>query len=101
MWVATQAAFGDITPRYYEVGASNTLLVCQRVPVQYKDIFRDGENCVQFEKDLSDFDEKIDYYLKNDDERCKIAKTAYDEFRRKHTWAVKASALTKIIQEII
>jgi len=75
-------------------------LLCQEIPYQYKKIFRDGENCVEFKSDLSDFEEKLDFYLKNNEKRCKIANAAYKEFVEKHAWINKADQLIKYIQEI-
>jgi len=100
IWIATQAAFGDITPRYYEIAASGTLLFCQKIPKQYKHIFKDGENCVEFDHNLSDFEKKMDYYLKNEEERNKIIENAYNEFVENHTWKNRAQQLIKHIEEL-
>ena len=48
IWIATQAAYGDITPRYFEIMGSGTLLFCEKNDPTYKSIFRDGENCFEF-----------------------------------------------------
>ena len=100
IWIATQAAYGDITPRYYEIVGSKTLLLCQKIPNQYRHIFRDGKNCVEFEHDLSNFEEKLDFYLKNEEERFKIVDVAYKEFKSKHTWKNKADELLSCIKGI-
>ena len=55
IWIATQAAYGDITPRYFEIMGSGTLLFCEENDTTYKSIFRDGENCFEFGNDLLDF----------------------------------------------
>ena len=100
MWIATQAAFGDITPRYYEVAACGTLLFCQKIPDEYRDIFIDGYNCVEFDHDLSDFEEKMYFYIKNDKEREKITKKAVEFFNNDFTWKCRSDTLNKTIQEL-
>lgn len=97
IWFATQAAFGDITPRYFEVPMSGTLLLCSSIPDSYRDIFRNGENCVEFDNDLSNFNDKLDYSLNNWE---RISEKAQKEFRSKHTWDIRAEELTKIAIEI-
>ena len=78
IWIATTGPTLDISPRYFEVMLSKTLLFCNDMPVQYEGVFQDGFNCVTFKNDLSDFDEKLDFYLTNDDERDKIINSAYE-----------------------
>ena len=101
IWIATQAAFGDITPRYYEVAACGTLLFCQKIPDEYRDIFIDGYNCVEFNHDLSDFEEKMYFYIKNDEEREKITKNAVEFFNNNFTWKRRSDTLVETIQEFI
>jgi len=97
-WIATPAAFGDITPRYYEAAASNTLLLCQKVEREYEHIFRDRVNCIQFEPDLSNFQDVINWIKSDPDEAFEISTTAAQDFLTNHTWEVRAKQLTKIIQ---
>ena len=76
------------------------MLFCQKIPKQYKHIFKDGENCVEFDHNLSDFEKKMDYYLKNEEERNKIIENAYNEFVENHTWKNRAQQLIKHIEEL-
>jgi len=86
IWVAVNADHGDLTPRYCEVIASKTLLFCnEQNSDTFKHIFRDKETCVFFKNDLSDFVEKVNYYLENTKEYNKIINTAYEEFHSKYT----------------
>lgn len=86
IWIATNADHGDLTPRYCEVIASKTLLFCNEQPYNtFKSIFRDGETCVFFKNDLSDFVEKVNYYLQNTEKYKKIVETAYKEFHDNYT----------------
>ena len=99
MWVATQAAYGDITPRYYEVLASGTLLICQKIPEDYREIFIPGENCIEFENDMSDLEEKILRY-RDDATRKEIVDKALLS-SEKHTWKNRAEDLMKCIRGIV
>jgi glycosyltransferase involved in cell wall biosynthesis len=99
MWIATQAAFGDITPRYYEVLASGTLLVCQEIPDDYRHIFVAGKNCVEFSCDMSDFEEKIMRYIENDELRKSVVSRAVLDSKN-HTWKNRADEMLKIIRSI-
>jgi glycosyltransferase involved in cell wall biosynthesis len=100
-WIATAAAFGDITPRYYEVAASNTLLLCQRVEREYEHIFTDGINCVQFDPDLNNFANVVKWIKNNPIEVSKITTTATQDFLTNHTWENRAKKLIQTIQGIL
>lgn len=99
MWIATQAAFGDVTPRYYEILSSGTLLLCQSIPEEYKHIFVNEVNCVEFENDLSDFSEKVELYSRDEVLRNKITSKAVID-ASSHTWKNRAEELVRILGEI-
>ena len=100
MWLATESPALEVSPRHFEVIMSKTLLVTNKVPKPYRHIFRDGETCVEFKNDLSDFKDKIDYYLNNEDEVSKIVQNAYTEFSQNHTWKSRAEQIIKFIEEL-
>jgi len=100
IWLSTEGPAIEISPRYYEVVLSKTLLMCNTIPEEYKHIFRDGENCVEFKNDLSDFEERMRFYLENDEDRQKIVQNAYGEFVENHTWKSRAQQLIKHIEEL-
>lgn len=85
IWIATTGPIKDVSPRYFEVILSKTLLLCNKMEHEYEGVFVDGKNCVMYENDLSDFDEKVDYYLNNEVERNRIIENAYEEFVNKYT----------------
>jgi len=93
-WLATTGPNGDIGPRYYEVMASGTLLLCDEPPEEYKDTFRDKDNCVYITKD--NFVEKLRYYLEHEDEMERIIDTAYRDCMENHTWETRARELLDI-----
>ena len=101
MWLATLAAFGDVTPRHFEVLGSGTLLFCQEIPSTYGFLLKDGVNCVSYKNDLSDFTEKISYYLKNPDEYNKIVLQAVGFFHKNWTWSHRANSLIEEFQKIL
>ena len=101
MWIATPAPFEEITGRYYEIGMAKTLLFCSEVPEIYKNVLRDGENCVIFSNDLSDFLDKFYYYHNNWDVSQQIVERAYTEFQEKHTWKNRAELLLNYLEELV
>lgn len=99
-WLATTGPVDDVSPRYFEVIMSKTLLLCNNMPDAYEDIFEDGRNCVIFKNDLTDFNEKLNFYLQNDKERQILVENAYNEFVNKYTWKHMASKLIDEIKEV-
>jgi len=100
MWLATTGPVLDVSPRYFEVMLSKTLLLCNNMPEQYEDYFTDGVNCVIFSNDLGDFDDKIDYYLNNQNEIDQIIETAYETAVTKYTWRHMAQNLIENLKRI-
>ena len=100
IWIATTGPMIDVSPRYFEVMLSKTLLLCNKMPLQYENVFQDGVNCVMYENDLSDFDEKINYYLSNDEERNRIIETAHHTVVNNYTSRHMALKLLSKIKEL-
>jgi len=96
-WIATQAAYGDITPRYFEVMGSGSLLFCEQNPTEYKDIFINGMNCIEFNNSLDDFSLKLKKLLNNGSEIEMIQKNAIFDAQNKHTWDKRSEQLIKLI----
>ena len=90
----------DIGPRYFEVLLSKTLLFCNNMPKQYDGTFIDGENCVMFENDLSNFEEKLKYYLCNEDERNLVATRGYNMAKDEYTWKHMAMKLLDEVRKV-
>tara|TARA_R100000773_G_C4181645_1_gene91121 strand:- start:384 stop:812 length:429 start_codon:yes stop_codon:yes gene_type:complete len=99
IWLATESPALEISPRHFEVVMSKTLLMTNQIPKPYKNIFIDGITCVEFKNDLSDFKQKIDFYLTHKDERQKIITNAYNIFVKEHTWKSRATEITNFIRE--
>ena len=100
IWISTTGPVLDVSPRYFEVMMSKTLLFCNNMPYEYEGVFKDGVNCVTFENDLSDLEEKVKYYLDNDAERKKIIDNAYDMAISNYTWSAVTDRVVEKIREI-
>ena len=100
VWLATTGPTEDVSPRYFEVMLSKTLLLCNNMPDQYDGLFVDGVNCVMYENDLSDFVDKLSHYLINEKERDLIVDNAYDMIINKYTWKHMALNLMSEIERI-
>ena len=79
--------------------SSGTLLMCQKIPDQYKHILIHGQNCVEFENDLSDFEEKVILLANDHDLRRRITDRAVQD-SREHTWSQRSQRLVEILREI-
>ena len=99
IWIATQAAYGDITPRYFEVMGSGNLLFCEENPSEYNNILRNDINCIEFKNSLQDFVKKLNDILKNQDKLMQIAKQACIEAHAKHTWDNRSYQLIELINQ--
>jgi len=97
-WISTPSAIDLVGPRYYEVMGSNTLLFCKVLPDIYEGLFKEGVHFVGFKDDLSDFEEKLCYYLENDEERNKIARQGYEHVRKNHTWSHRIDSIYDILR---
>ena len=62
IWIATTGPLEDVGPRYFEVGLSKTLLFCNKMSDEvYGGRFVDNHNCVMFDNDLNDFNDKLKF----------------------------------------
>jgi hypothetical protein len=83
--VINSPANGDVNMRVFEAMASGALLVTEAIENGQKDLFKDGVHLVQYRTEEELF-EKVDYYLKHDDEREQIAKEGQKLVLSKHTY---------------
>lgn len=100
MWIATPSAIELVGTRFYEVMAARTLLFCSR-SAAYAGLFEDTKHCVMFNPDLSDFDEKLFYYLEHEDERQAIVDEAYTHVRTNHTWDRRIEQFTEAVGRVM
>ena len=100
IWLSTPSAVDLVGPRFYEIMACGTLLFCPRSPV-YMDLFKDGIDCVMFEPDLSDFDERLLYYSMHEEERAVIAERGKINALTCHTWDERARYFTQVTTALL
>jgi hypothetical protein len=84
------------TRRVVYGGGSGRLLIHYYIPGMEKDGFKNGENIVWFETPKEGL-EKIEYYLKHDQEREKIAKQQTLFFAANHGWIPRLLQFDKIL----
>ena len=99
-WLGTTGPVDDISPRYFEVALSKVLLICNDMPEVNGPVFVDGETCMTFKNDMSDFEEKLDFYLNNDEERNRVISNAYELVYNNYTWKHMASNLLNEIRSL-
>lgn len=100
VWLATPSAADLVGPRFYEVLAVGTLLFCTRSSV-YGELFEDGRHCVMFEPDLSDFSEKLVYYLDHEDARAAIAAEGRRHALAHHRWDDRVRLFTQTVAPLL
>lgn len=86
-----------IGTRYYETMAHKAIVLCESG--NYQNIFRDMDNCIMFNKDLSDFHDKLLFSISDSIERTKIISNAYDDFMENHTWYHRVSKILTIMED--
>ena len=101
IWLTTIGPASHMSTRFFEVIGSKTLLLCNEIdPIVTEGILENGKHCVMFKNDLSDFEEKINYYLNHEDERLKIVEEGYRFFLEYHTWEKRAEELENYLKDI-
>ncbi len=100
IWLSTPSAVDLVGTRFYEIMASKTLLFCSDSPA-YEGLFEDGIHCVTFNPDLSDFDDKLFHYLRNDDERERIVERGYAYVMENHTWDRRIEQFSSTVEHIL
>jgi len=101
IWIATQAAYGDITPRYFEIMGSGTLLFCEKNDGRYRYIFKNRTNCIEFNSDLNNFLSLLNDLVENEQEIRNISSNGYSDAQQFHTWDARAKELISIIEGLI
>ena len=100
IWISTPSPIGLIGTRYYEIMSSKTLMFCSKSGA-YEGLFKDGEHCVEFDLDLSDFEDKLFFYLNHEDERQEIIEKAHAHVLRNHTWVQRIEQFTNSVNQVV
>ena len=86
----------DINYRTFETTGCGTFLITNYTPGLEK-LFDIGKEIVVY-NDLNDLDNKVKYYLENEEEREKIANAGYERSKKDHTYFERAKMLIDIIK---
>ena len=87
----------DINYRTFETCGCKTMLLTNYTP-GLEILFDIGKEIVVYTS-IEDLDNKVKYYLKNDNERNIIAESGYQRVKREHTYYHRAKKLVEIINE--
>jgi len=98
--INTLGPSGLIGPRYFESMLSNSVCFAEESSL-YDEIFIENENYVSFKKDLTNFNEKLEFATSDSNQILKIKKNAYDLVLNEHTYEKRAKDLIKWVDEII
>lgn len=82
--------WGRDSLRRFEIPLYETLLFTHDIGTVIPYPFEDGKTCVMFKNDLSDFKEKLEYYLEDENERIRIAKAGNKHLYKYHTTEARA-----------
>ena len=96
VFINTLSPMGLISPRFFECMGSGTLVFCEKSKL-YNNIFP-KDIYVSFNSDLTDFAEKITFYLNENKERKRITKKAYEFVSKNHTWEMRVSDMLEKIK---
>ena len=86
-----------ISPRYFECLASNSIILCEKSSL-YSNIF-DEKYYIEFEKDLSNFDEMFNEALLKSCDNEYLAK-ANNYVKKNHTWDIRINYLLEHLKKI-
>jgi glycosyltransferase involved in cell wall biosynthesis len=86
----------DINYRTFETTGCGTFLLTNYTPGLEK-LFKIGEEIVTYD-DIRDLNDKVKYYLSNNEERIKIQQAGLERSRRDHTYFERSKLLLEIIK---
>jgi len=86
IWINIHLSYWPSNVRSYEIPLNWWLLIADN-PEWYKTLYNVWKEIICYEnKYIDDAIEKIEYYLKNEEERIKIAKTWYEKAMKEYTF---------------
>ena len=90
---------GDATWRPLEVSGCGTACLTDKMD-SIGDMFDIKKELILYENE-KDMEELSDYYLEHDEEREKIAKTAYNNVIKNHTWDARLNVIENEVKKLI
>lgn len=91
--------WGRDSLRRFEIPLYETLLFTHDIGIETPYPFEDEKTCVMFKDDLSDFQEKLEYYLQDENECRRIAKAGKKHLYRYHTTRERVDWMLSKIKE--
>jgi len=95
IFLNTLSAKGIFNTRFFELMATKTLIFCPED--NYYGLLKDGENCLMFKNDLSNFKEKLKLSIENKTLREKIIENAYKEVK-KHSYEQRLRDIFRLVK---
>lgn len=92
---------GMDTLRFWETAACGALLFTHDNNQIHPNPFEDGKNCAMFKNDLSDFEEKLRYYLEDENECKKVAANGHSHLLKYHTSEQRAKYIIEKTNELV
>ncbi len=92
------SVYGQPVKKCFEAMATGCLLLADKPNHADEVGLIPGETFVEISK--GDWREKLDYYLKHDEERLRITRNARQLFEQKHTNEIRAKALIQVLKDM-
>jgi glycosyltransferase involved in cell wall biosynthesis len=90
----------DINMRIFEGLMSGSMVITNKIKNNgFEELFEEGKDIVVFEN-WKDLKEKVDYYLKNEEEREKIASNGYEKAIKSHKYEDRVKFMLEKIYEL-
>jgi len=87
----------DLNMRIFEIMSSGTMLLTDKINNGMNDLFENKKHLVTYENE-EELNELVQYYLKNEEEREKIAREGQKEVHEKHTYEHRAEQILKTVR---
>ena len=96
VFLNTPSAVGIFNTRFFELMATKTLILCPESD-SYLSLLKDGINCVMYNPNMSDFDEKLVKCIEDNHFRKTITDNAYKNIE-KHSYDARIATLLDYIE---
>ena len=88
----------DVNMRYFEAMGAGSMLLSSRVEGNgIQELFKENETIAYYDDCVDDLRRKIDYYLKNQDERMMMAKKGFELVNSRHTYLNRVQELFQVL----
>jgi hypothetical protein len=87
------------TLRYWEIPGVQSLMISSKPRIVIPENFTNEKHVLYCNDDLSDLTDKIDYYLKQEDERKALAQAGHQHLMQHHTYLNRAQTFIDTLSE--